>query len=126
MAPFQAAPFSMAALHFLMAKTDGRDRFARVWMFGMKLVRGLLYLRIKKHNKDSLSDITVINDETGENMAEAVRRGLTAKEVEDWTSGSERPEQLKRLFWWAARAEQQVSLSLCLSLSLSLPLSLSL
>lgn len=107
MASFQAAPFSMAALHFLLAKTDGRDRFARTWMFAMKLVRGLLYLKIKNQTKDSLRDITVIDEDKGEQMAEAVRRGLTPKELEDWTSGSKSPEQAKGLFWWVARAEQQ-------------------
>ena len=111
MAAFHAAPFSMAALHFLLNKTDGRDRFARTWMFTMKLVRGAIYQRIKKHQKSfaSAEETKVSENET---LVEAIRRGLTTKEVEEFTKGVDRPEALKNLFWWAARAEQQHDITL--------------
>jgi len=108
---FNAAPLSMAAFHFLLAKTDGRDRFARTWMFFMKLVRGILYLRIKKRSKGALLD-----DEMRE------KGGVTAEELLSETGSPlhagmkvEDPKDaaaLERLSWWVSRAEQQHDITL--------------
>lgn len=110
-AAFNAAPVTMAAFHFLLAKTDGRDRFARTWMFFMKTVRGLLYLRIKKRSKGALTD-DAMRERGGVTAAELLSEKGASNHPGVKVEDAEDAAALERLSWWASRAEQQHDITL--------------
>ena len=100
-----AAPLSMAACHILLAKTHGRDRCARTWMFFMKFVRGLLYLQIKRErgggNSRELKELKGLKGLKESGSPKVMPQPVT---VADGTT----KRKLSRAEWWVQKAELQV------------------
>ena len=94
-----AAPLSMAACHILLAKTEGRDRCARTWMFFMKFVRGALYLQIKRERGGG--KIRELKELKESGSPKVMPQPVT---VADGTT----KRQLSRAEWWVQKAELQV------------------